>query len=235
MFSRQHHQRIEKLLRMFDRDMLEKTGCLFGGGTAIVLLLDEYRESVDVDFLCASQEGYRFLRNVVSQSSLGALLREPVTHLRDVRTDRYGIRTFLQVDDQPIKVEIVSEGRIGLSAASDPSIPVPILSRVDMYAEKLLANTDRCYDRSTLSRDMIDLAMMIDGWGEIPAEAWDKATDAYGPSVEKAYAGALEMLSDRDYLSACLAKMHMSDDLVKRVRDALDLPAEDSGRLRDRP
>jgi len=31
---------------------LVRCGCLFGGGTALVLQLGEYRESVDIDFLC---------------------------------------------------------------------------------------------------------------------------------------------------------------------------------------
>lgn len=32
---------------------LVRCGYLFGGGTALVLQLGEYRESVDIDFLCA--------------------------------------------------------------------------------------------------------------------------------------------------------------------------------------
>ncbi|MEH0072719.1 nucleotidyl transferase AbiEii/AbiGii toxin family protein [Pannonibacter sp. Pt2-lr] len=48
---------------------------LFGGGTAIVLQLDEYRESVDIDFLCASQEGYRLIRQAVFGAGLAGLIR----------------------------------------------------------------------------------------------------------------------------------------------------------------
>ena len=55
MFKRPHHRRIETLLRSLNSDVLREAQCFFGGGTAIVLLLDEYRESVDVDFLCLSQ------------------------------------------------------------------------------------------------------------------------------------------------------------------------------------
>ena len=113
MFDRPHHQRIEKLLHCFNSELLLQAECYFGGGTAIVLSLGEYRESIDVDFLCASKAGYRLLRNTVSHRGLGALLQQPVTYLREVRADFYGIRTFLEIDDVPVKVEIVSEPRNG--------------------------------------------------------------------------------------------------------------------------
>jgi len=59
MFERPHHQRIGKILHAFNAALLHETKCYFGGGTAIVLSLDEYRESLDIDFLCASNDGYQ--------------------------------------------------------------------------------------------------------------------------------------------------------------------------------
>jgi hypothetical protein len=51
MFERPRHQKIAKLLRSMDADLLTHAKCYFGGGTAIALKLGEYRESVDVNFL----------------------------------------------------------------------------------------------------------------------------------------------------------------------------------------
>ncbi len=218
MFNRPHHQRIAKLLRAFNSDLLQEAQCYFGGGTAIVLSLGEYRESVDVDFLCTSKEGYRSLRNTITQRTLGSLLREPLLHLREVRVDRDAIRTVLEIDEKPIKVEFISEGHLDIQGAFHPVFRVPTLSREDMYATKLLANTDRGYDRSALSRDMIDLAMMINHWGSIPARSWEKAREAYGESVDKAYRGAIEMIDDdRDYLKSCLYNMRMDEALLDRI------------------
>ena len=62
MFKRVRHQVIHKLLQAFNREILQEAECFFGGGTAIVLLLNEYRESVDIDFLCSSRAGFRLLR-----------------------------------------------------------------------------------------------------------------------------------------------------------------------------
>ncbi|TAK92401.1 MAG: hypothetical protein EPO06_00895 [Burkholderiaceae bacterium] len=217
MFKRPHHQRIHTLLRNLDSDLLTQCQCYFAGGTAIVLLLDEYRESVDVDFLCASSAGYRQLRSLVFDRGLTALMRKPVKLLRDVRADRYGIRTFVEVDHVPIKFEIVQEGRIALEGNLDPQLGVPVLSRSDMYAEKLLANADRYNDIATASRDIIDLAMMINQWGPIPQAAWQKVRQAYGESAEKAYGKAIDLMSDAGYLSECLNKMQMDQQRSAQI------------------
>ena len=221
MFERTHHQLIEKLLHCFDVEGLRAANCFFGGGTAIVLSLGEYRESVDVDFLCASKIGYRSLRNAVTQQSLGSLLKTSVKHSREVRSDLYGIRTFLEIDGTPIKVEFISEGRIELSGDGQAICGVPTLSLVDMFAEKLLANTDRGYDKSIFSRDMIDLAMMIRAWGEIPSAAWGKVREAYGESADRAFQNSVTMLRDPAYLTTCLKRMHMQPDLLEGIQTVL--------------
>lgn len=100
-----------------------------------------------------------------------------------MRTERDNISTYLEVDEIPIKVEFVLEGWIDIAGTMDASLGVPVLCRDDMYAEKILANTDRGLDRSVMSRDLIDLAMMIREWGPIPEAAWSKTFDAYGPAV----------------------------------------------------
>ena len=232
MFKRPHHQRVARILDALNVPLLTEAACYFGGGTAIVLLLDEYRESVDVDLLCASHEGYRTLRNAVNENSLGPLLTQALPLARAVRSDRYGIRTFLMVDDVPIKFEIVREDRIPLQAQTHPGIPILTLSQVDMFAEKLLANTDRWADRSTTSRDIIDLAMMVHHWGPIPPSAWLKVEDAYGASARRAFVKAQELLADEAHLAECLRKMSMdarwADDIRLALRACETMPASHS-------
>lgn len=232
MFKRPHHQRVARILDALNAQLLTEAACYFGGGTAIVLLLNEYRESVDVDLLCASHEGYRTLRNAVNENSLGPLLTQALPLARAVRSDRYGIRTFLMVDDVPIKFEIVREDRIPLQAQTHPGIPILTLSQVDMFAEKLLANTDRWADRSTTSRDIIDLAMMVHHWGPIPPSAWLKVEDAYGASARRAFVKAQELLADEAHLAECLRKMSMearwADDIRLALRACETMPASHS-------
>lgn len=57
MFQRAHHNSALDALHGLDGNLLAKAHCFFGGGTAITLALGEYRESVDIDFLCASKVG----------------------------------------------------------------------------------------------------------------------------------------------------------------------------------
>ncbi len=215
-FKRPHHQRIAQVLAALDAKLLQQAACFFAGGTAIVLALDEYRESLDIDFLCASNDGYRLLRNTVGDD-LGPLLTQPLKHLRAVRADRYGIRTTLAIDGVPIKLEIVSEGRIAIEGSLDPILGVPTLARNDMFAEKLLANADRGLDKSVMSRDLIDLAMMMTHWGPIPPQAWKKAEAAYGAHLRKAFAQAVTLLQDESYLRQCLQKMQMDVGLARQI------------------
>lgn len=222
MFKRPHHQRVLQILHALDSDLLARANCYFGGGTAIVLALGEYRESVDIDFLCADRDGYRLLRNAITPPTLGAILTTPIQRRRDVRTDRDKISTYLEIDNAPVKVEFVLEGRIGLDGTMDPNLRVPVLSRDDMYAEKLLANTDRGLDRATMSRDLIDLAMMIRAWGPIPEAAWLKGEQAYGSAVHDYFGRCVSMLGDREYLTRCLQTMDMKAELANDIIEAIN-------------
>lgn len=222
MFERPHHQRIAQVLQAMDAGLLARANCFFGGGTAIALQLGEYRVSVDIDFLCSDLHGYRLLRSAITPPTLGKVLRTPIPHRRDVRTQRDKISTYLDIDDIPIRVEFVLEARIQLDGVIDPMLGVPLLSRTDLYAEKLLANADRALDRSQMSRDLIDLAMMIEAWGPIPPAAVDKAVAAYGHAIHDYYERGLALLRDDDYRSHCLASMAMDADKSEHIVATLE-------------
>ena len=219
MFERTHHNNIAAVLASLDAELLGKAKAYFGGGTAIVLCLGEYRESVDIDFLCASQDGYRLLRELTFGGKLDRLLRpgQTIEALREVRGDQYGIRTQVAVDGTAIKFEIIREGRIDLAGAMNPKLGVPMLSRDDMYCEKLLANADRYADRAVLSRDMIDLSMMISRWGPVPELAWAKARAAYGETVDHAFAKAKAMIRDPAWLKKCMDGMGMEAGIAEEI------------------
>jgi len=222
MFERAHHRRIATLLGALDATKLATWECFFGGGTAVTLTLGEYRESVDVDFLCASAEGYRQLRAAVFDGRLDGLTRTPLAQLRDLRSDQYGVRTFVEVDGAPIRLEFVREARIELSGVVDPSLGVAVLTHDDLFAEKLLANADRHLDPATSSRDAIDLAMMTRAWGPAPHASWRKARGAYGDTVDRALAGAIARLRDDAYRMAALRQLAMDSHLGPAVLSALE-------------
>ncbi|WP_323785308.1 nucleotidyl transferase AbiEii/AbiGii toxin family protein [Thalassovita sp.] len=219
-FRRDHHNAILNVLRSLDGDFLAKTGCYFGGGTAIVLALDEYRESVDIDFLCATQDGYRTLRNAIAgQPNLNNILR-PKTQLecvREVRANQYGLRTVVQSQGANIKFEIVREVRIDLQGELDARYGLPILSRPCMYAEKLLANSDRWYAPEVASRDILDLSVMISRWGPIPKEAWGIAEAAYGNKVREDFGKAIDKIRHPEHIESCAKKMQIESAVVEEV------------------
>lgn len=211
MFERDHHQRIAAILRSLDASMLLRNRCLFGGGTAIALSHGEYRESVDIDLICSSVDGYRDIRQEVNVNDQSWLFKQPVQIVREPRADQYGIRLAAAVDGIPIKIEIVYEGRIDLKdpLPEDVIEGVWTLAKEDLVATKLMANADRYADDSVMSRDLIDLAMLSDT-GALPEVGMAKARRAYGESIDKAFARSKELLLEREgRLVKCMSTMQM--------------------------
>jgi hypothetical protein len=216
LFEREHHRRVARVLQALDARRLHAHQCLFGGGTAITLRYGEYRESLDIDFLVSHREGYRALRELMSGAAgIHAICRpgaEVMTQAREVRADQYGIRTMLRVDDAEIKFEIVLEGRIALDAPGDGDLlcGVATLSPLDMATCKLLANADRWRDDSVLSRDLIDLAMMMPSKALL-REAVAKAEGAYGAAIQADLRSAVQNLRERPHrLDHCMQAMRMT-------------------------
>lgn len=216
MFERTHHQRIARVLHALDGKLLREAHCLFGGGTAIALRFGEYRESVDIDFLVSDITSYRNLRQLLTgPTGFGGLLRvgaEVFVQTRELRADQYGIRTSLLVAEQPIKFEIVLEGRIELAApvAADEICGIACLTSLDMATSKLLANSDRWADDGVFSRDVIDLAMMRPSL-PLLRKAVAKAEQAYGESICRDLGKAIDRIQNRHgWLERCMQVMAMS-------------------------
>jgi hypothetical protein len=103
-----------------------------------------------------------------------------------------------------------------------------------MATGKLLANSDRWADDGTLSRDLIDLAMMLPG-PVLLRRAMEKARLAYGASVETDLAKAIERLRVRlpeHRLDVCMEAMRMTVPAalvwrrIKALRPARPPPGE---------
>lgn len=226
-FVRLHHQFIAQILYALNGAMLREANCLFGGGTAIALRYGEYRESVDIDFLVSDVQSYRGLRQkLTGQAGIKAILRDasaPLNQVKEIRADQYGIRTMLMIAEQPIKFEIVLEGRVELEKPGEDDVVcgVAILTPLDMLTSKLLANSDRWNDDGVFSRDLIDLAMMTPSL-PLLRKAVDKAEQAYGQSICQDLDKAIGRLQTRhDWMDRCIKAMSMSIPkavLWKRVR-----------------
>lgn len=192
-YRRPYHRLVGRALKWMDASFLVRAECYFGGGTLLAMTLGEYRESRDIDFLCSSRAGFRSLRETVTDRSLGAIFRQSVDLARDVRADRDGIRTFLNVGDVPIKFEIILEARIDLEGAIDKTLGIPTLRRECAIAEKFLANADRGLDESTLSRDLVDLSFIAAHAGRPPLEeGMEIAEQAYGMAIRTSLRSTLD-------------------------------------------
>lgn len=227
MYRREHYQKINHILEMLDADLLKKSKCYFGGGTAISLMLNEYRESVDIDFLCADQEGYKALREKIFDCGLKGLFTKDIEVGREIKSDQYGIRARILVDNVPIKFEIVKESRIELAGQEYPGIPVVCLTKNDLFSEKLLANDDRCLDKHSHSRDIIDLMMMQSVWGDMPSSSIEKSIGAYGKSVMVKYEIAKNLIkTNPQYLEECLTLMKVEAENSNKIKAMLGIKEE---------
>jgi len=215
-FEHPGHRQVLAVLSRLDRAFLARARCYFGGGTRIALDLGEYRESRGMNFLCSDRDGYRLLRESVSETSLGPIAAAELSLVREVRADQYGIRTFIENEASRLKFEIVREARIEVEGEDVARIPAVCLTRRHCFAEKFLANADRGLDRSTLSRDIVDLAFMIEGWSRKDAEAGLAiAKTAYGDSVLRSLAAATRtMREERAYRKRCIEGLAISDPKV---------------------
>jgi len=225
LYSRLHHQRIQRILESLNPDLLLRSQCLFGGGTAITLTHGEYRESVDVDLIVSSKDGYRELRGLVNSQGIEVLMNRPLPLRREARIDQYGIRCAFDVDGVPIKFEIVFEGRVELQdpLPEDRVNGMWALTMRDKVATKLMANSDRWADDSVWSRDIIDLAVLANGQEADPAGV-AAAVEAYGSSVLVDFEKARTNLLERDgRLLNCMKRMQMTmpEDRLRRLIQGL--------------
>ncbi|MEE2023016.1 nucleotidyl transferase AbiEii/AbiGii toxin family protein [Alkalimonas mucilaginosa] len=181
-YKRAQHQRIAACLENFNSDFLSQHTILFGGGTRIALEFGEYRESVDIDFLCPDKAAYRAVRQQVTNQSLGKLVRQDFHYSRDIIFDRYGVRTFIVASGVPIKLEFVAFDNYQLEPDKAGTLfPVPYIDHTSCYVTKLLANADRVGVKPY--KDILDILVMCAYLGEIPQAALDEAYSHYSKKV----------------------------------------------------
>jgi Nucleotidyl transferase AbiEii toxin, Type IV TA system len=217
-YRRAQHRLVGGTLKRMDAGFLARNECYFGGGTMLAMTLGEYRESRDIDFLCSSREGFRSLRETITDRSLGAIFRNSIGLAREVRADRDGIRTFLNVGDVPLKFEIVLEARIDIDGAIDKTLGIPALRRECAIAEKFLANADRGLDDSALSRDLVDLAFVAVHVGRPPLEeGMAIAAGAYGTAIRTSLRSTLDRFrNNRSLANAHLRSLGVEDTQTLR-------------------
>jgi Nucleotidyl transferase AbiEii toxin, Type IV TA system len=212
MFNQPIHNQILQILQALNSDLLTTCKTYFGGGTLLALSYNEYRLSRDIDFMCPYGTAFSQLRNALYDRGYDALFDRPqhptIQLPGELRTDRYGIRFPVQIDQTIIKFEIVAEGRINLDTPHFPAwTTIPCLNIIDQIAEKLLANSDRWADTSTDSRDLIDLTILRLKT-TFPPAAIKKAEAAYR-CIDPLKRSILNFQSKPDYRLRCYQRLNI--------------------------
>ncbi|MDX1805126.1 MAG: nucleotidyl transferase AbiEii/AbiGii toxin family protein [Alcanivorax sp.] len=234
--TRPHHQIIWKILEGLDSGFLAQNNILFGGGTRIALELGEYRESVDIDLFCVGKDAYRAARSSITQNSFGALFRPdcepPLFKGREIRADRDAIRSIVDGAGRPIKLEIIHFDSDDITIYSDNSLfPVAVVSAESCFTTKLLANADRYQDSL---KDIVDLLMMRESWGDVGEQAWQSAYQQYGERVVlQSLTGALQKLIEEpaEAQARLTKEMRIHQPLAKMLTTEMPQSWLASGRL----
>lgn len=210
--ERPHHAIVMKVLCSLP-PLISECGASFGGGTYCSMICGEYRRSDDIDFLCSDQDGYRELRYSIDENFFNGIA------VRKMKIDRYAIRCMLEVDNTPIKFEIVSENSLDVIPINDPRFPVLVTSPEDLAAAKLLANSDRWPDAMTTSRDILDFGMLLHNFVLDPEKILERISERDFRIVNEGLVGGLKMLTNPKHfrLSSQKMEMDMRDMATARV------------------
>lgn len=195
-FRHPHHQNIAAVLKNIDKQFLGSHGIAFGGGTAIALKNDEYRVSVDIDFMVSDKDSFRKARESIKLNSLQSIFNTSVDY--DLRqADKYAIRAFVFQAGVQIKLEVVFDAYLDLKLAPRDEwiLEIPTLSTESLIAGKLLANSDRWQDSAVFSRDILDLTLMNKPPGSLKV-GLALATAAYDSNVASSAVRAIDQLLD---------------------------------------
>ena len=231
MLKRAHHQQIVQILAQLRPELLESSQIAFGGGTAISLLNEEYRLSTDIDFMCCSPAGYRCVREIFFTKASKKQFLGGVTEVREFASGSNAVRGVVKIaDGTPVKVEFVFEARITFEPFATRLSNIaalkhlPVLSTIDLFAEKLMATIDRGIDTAFSSRDLIDLCVMLQAYKMLPTESVDKFCSAYGlsPGLLAKLEKSKDLLRDTTYLDLCLKAMHIDQSYASVISDNLD-------------
>lgn len=221
-FTRHHHRRIEAVLRGLRAERLRELRCFFGGGSAISLQLGEYRESIDIDFLCKG-EGFHEMHTGVYQDGIRFLFVEPPQLGSELRRARDAIRCSVDLQDGglPIKFEIVREGYWESLEGGATVCGVECLSKADSIACKLMANADRGLDPAHQFRDFIDAAVASHAWKQDAPAGFEKSIRAYNNdgSIPSGIEKVRARLDDGTLDRACrsLAIMPETGRLIREI------------------
>ncbi|WP_348731932.1 nucleotidyl transferase AbiEii/AbiGii toxin family protein [Rheinheimera texasensis] len=210
------HQAIHSVLECFDATFFIQNRIMFGGGTRIALQFDEFRESIDVDLFCPDKESYRAVRNTVLSNSLGQLVLQDFTYLREIRFDRDKVVCFLKHQGSDIKLEILSCDSYSLVPDVGQLFPIPYFDLDTCFYTKLLANSDRC--RAYPYKDIVDILMLFRHLRHIPLTSIQRAESHYGDVVKRDLLFALEHVrTEPQKYHQTMASLSISQGLITEL------------------
>ena len=211
-FRRPRHAAIMGVLRRMDAAFLLENRCFLSGGTAAAMELGEYRRAEGMRFL--TEGGFSAIRCGVAHNSFGPVFREQPDLAREVRPDQFGVRSFVNTDDGPIKLEILWTHAPPGVGAPRTGWPVPLVGRRALVTGLVLALFDLGSPKRAYFRNLVDLAFTSASWGnDVLADAMATCEQAFGERISEGLATALRLALDHaDAWAECMRDMSVCVD-----------------------
>ena len=148
------------ILDNLNSDIFTLSNLLWGGGSLLSTEADNYRLSLDIDFIANENDYDLFYEWMLDHNPQDLFNPKSKISTGNVRRDRIGIRFPVVSEDTTIKFEIIAEERFTLDIPKATPNQIPKLTKDDRIVSKLFANRDRWIDPSSYCRDLIDLAVL---------------------------------------------------------------------------
>lgn len=213
--KKEYFKKVKRFIKNLQEKIFLENQIYFGGGSAIALKYDEFRFSKDLDFLSSSKNGFYQLKNRIREDGISYLLKnEELIKVIDCKTNNYKITILLEMEETPLKIEILHTLDFKIEGDFNKELNIPQLSINDMFAQKISACIDRGLDKNTYGRDLLDLCVLLDKNKTINNDVLDNIENIYGKNFYKTLLQVYEMLIlDEKYYEECLTKNHCSENI----------------------
>jgi len=220
------HRAIESVLSILNVDFIKAHGILFCGGTRLTLENNEYRESLDIDFVPKNLKLFSDLRQEFTKNGARNLFIDEkmnaneISPVNEFRIDRYGIRFIVKTLCCPVKFEIFSEDRLSFSDAvftGAGELSIPATAMKDQFAAKFISNCDRVFDRSTFLKDFVDLSILMNRYPELSNYAFRVASDIYGEKhIRASVSKGVQMMQGNGW-AECIERLNIRSSSIASI------------------
>ena len=216
-FKYLEHRAVYELCSRFNHDLLETAQACLCSGTAISMLLDEYRVGNQITLITnRTDSGHRMLKSALSEHGLQGLFSGQINVLKPHKNFLRRSEGIIEQYGCKIKFRLLYDSG-AYQQYFNSKLCCRVLSHEDLYMHKNDSNIYTYKNDYYYSRDAIDLIMMKNAWnvGHLGGHKFDKEI------TDQDFHEACRKLSDPNWFAECVSGLRLSDDAVQVIQRAI--------------